>query len=223
MEQLLIFGDSVMKGVMHENGRYRLCHDHDFSSLTARGLLARNAAKMGATIENGLELLHRKLPPCARGTTVLLSFGGNDCDYDWQRISEDPTGSHQPAISAERFVALYRQAIDLVRQAGARVALTTILPLEANRYMDTICQGRDGSRILQWLGDVSHLYRWQEYYNLLICRLARSVGCPLVDLRAEFLLRDDFPSLICDDGIHPSQKGHDLIHQTIGQALAYCG
>lgn len=70
----------------------------------------------------------------------------------------------------------------------------------------------------KWLGDVNHLYRWQEYYNTMLCQLAQSLGCPIVDLRGAFLQRADFQTLISDDGIHPSQKGHDLIHQRVAAA-----
>ena len=219
MQQLLIFGDSVMKGVIHRDGKYRLCRDHDFASLSSDALAVRNEAKMGATIETGLQILERKLQPCTDNTTVLLSFGGNDCDYDWQHISAAPTCEHLPAVPAPRFVELYRTAIERIRAAGAKVAMASILPLDAERFMQNISAGRDRSNILQWLGDVSHLYRWQEYYNTLVCNLARALDCILVDVRAAFLMSDNFPSLICDDGIHPSQAGHDLIHRTIGAAL----
>ena len=57
------------------------------------------------------------------------------------------------------------------------------------------------------------LYRWQEYYNDLVCRLSRELSCPLLDLRPEFLRSPVFPSLISADGIHPTQAGHDLVHR----------
>ena len=68
---------------------------------------------------------------------------------------------------------------------------------------------------------MNHLYRWQEYYNAMACSLARSLGCRIVDLRTKFLQSDEFASLISDDGIHPTQKGHDLIHRSIASALCW--
>ena len=81
MRQLIIFGDSVIKGVHHCGGKFHLCPDHDFASLQAVGVEAHNYAKMGATIGTGLSILQRRLSACVPGATVLFSFGGNDCDY----------------------------------------------------------------------------------------------------------------------------------------------
>ena len=41
--------------------------------------------------------------------------------------------------------------------------------------------------------------------------LAKSLSCPLIDVRRDFLLSHQFGSLLCDDGIHPTPAGHDLI------------
>ena len=84
---------------------------------------------------------------------------------------------------------------------------------------DFITKDRDRQNILHWLGDVNHLYLWQEYYNTLVCTLARVFGCRLIDLRSRFLCRSDFPQLLSCDGIHPSQQGHDLIHTSVAAAL----
>lgn len=219
MRQLLIIGDSIMKGVMNDDGKYRLCHDHDFSSLTANEIQVDNASKMGATIESIQPVLKKKLAGLDEQSTVLFSLGGNDCDYDWSKISEDPDGTFEPHTPNDRFLSLYRDAIRAAQDTGAKVAVASILPLDSERYFDFITKGRDRGNILHWLGDVNHLYRWQEYYNSLVCTLARVFGCRLVDLRSRFLCRSDFPSLLSCDGIHPSQQGHDLIHTSVAAAL----
>ena len=90
MRQLIIFGDSVIKGVHHCGGKFHLCPDHDFASLQAVGVEAHNYAKMGATIGTGLSILQRRLSACVPGATVLFSFGGNDCDYNWAEIAAAP-------------------------------------------------------------------------------------------------------------------------------------
>ena len=176
MRQLLIIGDSIMKGVMNDEGKYRLCHDHDFSSLTANEIQVDNASKMGATIESIQPVLKKKLAGLDEQSTVLFSLGGNDCDYDWSKISEDPDGTFQPHTPNDRFLSLYRDAIRAAQDTGAKVAVASILPLDSERYFDFITKGRDRENILHWLGDVNHLYRWQEYYNSLVCTLARVFG-----------------------------------------------
>ena len=121
----------------------------------------------------------------------------------------------------EKFIDQYCTAIRKAQSAGARVAMTSLPPLEQERYFSFITRGLSAENILHWLGDTDHLYRWQEYYNAMVAQLSRAFGCRLVDLRAEFLKSRVFPTLIGADGIHPTQAGHDLIHHTVQSALAY--
>ena len=96
MKKLLIFGDSIIKGVTYNGQSYHLCQQHDFDALAAQGITVENNAKMGATIADGLRQISRKLKPCADDTTVLFCFGGNDCDYNWKDISDAPDAEHLP-------------------------------------------------------------------------------------------------------------------------------
>lgn len=221
MKNLKIFGDSIIKGVTYNGQSYHLCQEHDFDTLRAQGVTVENNAKMGATIDAGLKKLDRKLGTCDGDTTVLFCFGGNDCDYDWKAISEDPDGEHLPHTPSEKFIDQYCTAIRKAQSAGARVAMTSLPPLEQERYFSFITRGLSAENILHWLGDTDHLYRWQEYYNAMVAQLSRAFGCRLVDLRTEFLKSRVFPTLIGADGIHPTQAGHDLIHHTVQSALAY--
>ena len=79
MKKLMIFGDSIIKGVTYSGQSYHLCQDHDFDSIAAQGVTVENYARMGATIDAGLKQIDRRLAPCAEDTTVLFCFGGNDC------------------------------------------------------------------------------------------------------------------------------------------------
>ena len=196
MKKLMIFGDSIIKGVTYSGQSYHLCQDHDFDTIAAQGVTVENYARMGATIDAGLKQIDR-------------------------RLAADPDGEHLPHTPSERFIDGYCTAIRKARQAGARVAMTSLPPLEQSRYFSFITKGLSAENILRWLGDTDHLYRWQEYYNDMVTQLSRAFGCRLVDLRAEFLKSRVFPSLIGADGIHPTQAGHDLIHQSVQTALSY--
>ena len=221
MKQLMIFGDSIMKGVTFNGQKYQLCQEHNFDFLAKRNIAVQNFSKMGATVTAGLSILKRKLAaqPDASDTTVLFSFGGNDCDYDWAKVSADPDGAFLPNTPQDAYIDAYRDAIRTAQDAGARVAVTSLLPIDAERYMQHISAGNSYDNILHWLGDVGHLYRWQEYYSSLSCMLARAFGCQLVDLRSEFLKGKNFRMLLSSDGIHPTQAGHDIIHNCVSAAL----
>ena len=219
MKKLILFGDSIIKGVTFNGTGYHLCPDHDLPQLQARGIEIENHTKMGATIQDGLRSMERHLHACDTQTTVLLGFGGNDCDYNWQAISDAPDAEHQPNVAPQTFIESFRKAIRRAQDAGAMVAVASLVPLDSERYLRFISKGRDGGKILHWLGDAEHLYRWQEYYNSLAVQMARAFGCRIVDLRSAFLQSRNFPALLCPDGIHPTEQGYTLAHQTLAAAM----
>ena len=122
MKKIILFGDSIIKGVTFNGSAYHLCPDHDLPQLTARGIEVENHTKMGATIEDGLKSMERYLHSCDSQTTVLLGYGGNDCDYDWQAISDAPEGEHQPRVAPQTFVEGLRKAIRRAQDAGDGLA-----------------------------------------------------------------------------------------------------
>ncbi len=214
---LQVFGDSIMKGVWYdeESGRYRLVRER-FAALEE--YTVENRAVMGMTIAGGWETMRKRLhdPDSA---VVLLGFGGNDCDYEWQEIADDPAGYHHPHTDRAVFSSRYAQLIEYARGQGAAVFLCNLVPLDAHRYMDWITRACDRDTILSWLGDVSMLYRWQEYYNRAVEELAYRYGCPLVDVRSAFLSSHRYSELLCADGIHPSPAGHAVIDALVAESI----
>ena len=224
MKQTVILGDSIFKGVLlaADENRYYVSREIDWAAIGREfGADIRNLSKMGCRTTHAPEILKKYLEKNDRPEVIVIELGGNDCDYDWKAISEDPDGEHLPHTPSEKFIDQYCTAIRKAQSAGARVAMTSLPPLEQERYFSFITRGLSAENILHWLGDTDHLYRWQEYYNAMVAQLSRAFGCRLVDLRAEFLKSRVFPTLIGADGIHPTQAGHDLIHHTVQSALAY--
>ncbi len=221
IKRLELMGDSIMKGIIYEEAeqRYRLYRSASQARWREQGTLICKKAHMGATVRDGLARLARA-EAFPEDTLLIANFGGNDCDFDWERIAAEPEAVHSPKVSEETFLILYRGLIEEARRKGARVSLQNLVPLQAERYFETITRGRDRERILYWLGDVSMLYRWQEHYNRLVEGLALETGCPLIDVRSCFLKRHDYASLIGADGIHPSEEGYRLIDEAAEKALA---
>ena len=116
MKRLELYGDSILKGVMYvpEQGRYRLCNDGRFSPVEEQGYAVRNHSRMGATIHKGISSLERA-ERYDEDTLVVLEYGGNDCDYDWQQIANDPNGSFLPHTPEGEFLDGYRRAVELAR------------------------------------------------------------------------------------------------------------
>ena len=221
MKRLVIYGDSILRGITYSEqlGRHKLCAGYDLKSIAALGYEIKNRARMGATIVRGMDILESTLDECGGDSVVIFEFGGNDCDHDWHAVSEAPTKTHLPHIDEDTFVSYYKKAIAKARAAGATVVMSNMIPIDADRYMQTISKANSYESILSWLGDASMLYRFQEHYNHIVEKLAFEMGCPMIDLRGEFLLSHDYKTLISADGIHPTEAGHDLIEDTLKNFL----
>lgn len=222
LKKFEIFGDSIMRGVIYseEKGKYKLCNDHKFTSFINSGITVTNNARMGFTIRDGLNAIKKRISYFEPESIVMLSFGGNDCDFNWKEISENPKGLFEPNTKSEDFISMYSDAIDLVRKKGATPVICNIIPIDAEKYMSWISRGLDKSAILKWLGDVSMLSRWQEYYNIMLDKIAIIKNCELLDIRSVFLRSHNFKSLLGADGIHPTQLGYDIIKKEIIEFIA---
>lgn len=214
---ITIYGDSILKGILLVDGRYTVNHEWEDRYTQKYNIELRNMSHFGNTLEKGMkrmesDLSHGRLP----GDFAVIGFGGNDCDFNWAEVAADPEGEHSCSVPQERFCALYRQAIHMMRQAGAEPVLVTPPPIDSERYLNRIC--RDGlprEKILQWLGDVNAIYRWQEMYARMSESIAAQEGTILVDLRTPILAKRRLGDYLCDDGIHPSRQGQQIIFDSL--------
>lgn len=213
---LSIWGDSIAKGVVFDEtrGRYMISKENCVMRLNRElGIPVDNHAVMGCTSEQGRTRMdEQQLTP---GNLAIIEFGGNDCDLDWAAASEQPNVRQTGKVSLERFadnlVAMVRKA----RENGMVPVLVTPPPLVAQRYFQWVTKNLDPKRILNYLGDIEHIYRWQERYAVVISKIARSENTKLLDVRDIFLAQDEFTDLMCADGIHPNEKGHALLYENL--------
>lgn len=217
MNRLFIYGDSILKGVTFSEERKRLviASEGGYGEIERMGYQVRNRSRLGATITKGLDMMENTINECGEGDIVLLEYGGNDCDYEWQRISDDPNGVFLPHTPEAQFTKEYSLAIEKVRERGATPILSTLVPVDSERYIKWITKDKSYENIMRWLGDTSMLYRWQERYNRLVESIARCFRCQMLDVRDKFLLSHDYKSLISADGIHPTEEGHMMIRNTL--------
>jgi acyl-CoA thioesterase-1 len=223
INNICIFGDSVAKGVVlnAESGKYVLLRD-SFANrvMEEEQIQVRNFSRFGSTVTRGLETLEKRRGELKDYDHVVLEFGGNDCDYNWAQIAADPEGSHQPNTRLGDFTGKYAEMVRIIREAGSRPVLLSLPPIDAQRYFRWVSRGISGENILRWLGDVEHIYRWHEMYNLAVARLAAALDVPFADITSPFLETKDYGSLLCGDGIHPNESGHALIGSVLTGELS---
>ena len=219
----IIYGDSILKGILLEDGKYVVSHEMEDSISRSCGLTILNRSRFGCTIRKAMDRIRRDSACRAEEKEyAVLEYGGNDCDYDWADVAARPDEDHLCRTPPADFEADYREAVRLIRAGGRIPVAVTLPPILSERYLRYICRdGLSRSRILRWLGDVDAISRWQESYSEMIRRLAEEERTFLLDLRSAFLRSGRRPEdLMCEDGIHPSRLGQALIAETVRGCLA---
>jgi lysophospholipase L1-like esterase len=212
-----VFGDSLLKGIQlnPQSLRYHVNNHIDVEKIEkTHSLSIRNFARFGCTVTKGLALIEKRLkdkePLC---DAIVMDFGGNDCNHNWQAVSERPNDEHLPYTPPELFTETYLKIIARLKENGICPILTTLPPLDAQKFFNWYCQGLDKASVLRWLGDVHIIYRWQEHYSRTVEKVAAETNSLLVDLRGAFLTQRNLELLLCEDGTHPNTEGQKIITQ----------
>lgn len=215
----VVYGDSISKGVVFDENRKRyVVAQGGFSELLQKEFngVIHTVGKFGNTTAGAVERLESQVIE-KRPDIVLLEFGGNDCDFNWEEVAQNPFKDHQPRTEINVFCALFKKIIGTLRGHGITPVLMTLPPLDAERYFKWISRGDPSheQNILKWLETISRIYWWHERYNSAIIQIAEETDTQWIDVRGRFLTEVDFRKYICIDGIHPNEKGHQLIAKKI--------
>lgn len=229
LKNVCAFGDSVMKGIVVDEKnspvggiKYKIS-DKGFAARCSSVLNIEvdNYARFGGVVSQGLKLIARYLDRIKDSDFVLFEYGGNDCDYNWAAISENPYAVHVPNTPIPEFVSCYSTMIDSVRSAGGNPVLLSLPVLDPNRFFQHVTRGLNAGNVLKWLGgSVLTIDRWHSRYNMEIFRLGSEKRVPVIDITSAFLEKKDYFEYICKDGIHPNERGHELIASAI---MGYVG
>ncbi|MBN2558459.1 MAG: SGNH/GDSL hydrolase family protein [Clostridia bacterium] len=218
-EKVLLCGDSISKGIIYDNSakKYKRV-DKALSDILEKIFRSKvlNISGFGNTVLRAEGKFYRTFD-AEKPDLVIFGLGGNDCDFDWNEVSREPDGIHKPKTDIEIFKGKLALMADRVFSFGKRVVLMNLPPLDPERYFNWI-SGSDELRkrnILKWLGSVSQIHWWQERYNTAVLEVAKSKDAELIDVRSEFLRQPDFRNCICEDGIHPNEKGQELIAKAV--------
>jgi len=228
IKKINIWGDSVLKGVIYDEGRKRYTTlKDDGTALISRdmGLDIKNNARFGLTAPKAMKLMLAALEKGMDCQVAIIEFGGNDCDYNWANIADHPEEDHKPNTPLDIFRSCITDMVNALRKNNIIPILVNLPPLDAEKYFSWITRnGLDREKILNYLGDIQHIYRHHESYSLAVTSLARSLNCHLIDIREAFLQESNYSQYLCIDGIHPNIEGHKLMNKTfIEYAQKYVG
>ena len=164
-----------------------------------------------------MEIMERDLSEGLVCDTAVIEFGGNDCNFDWAAVSEHPEEKHLPATPPEEYLESMRAIVRWLFAQNIRPVLMTLPPIDADRYFRFLVGTKlNPKHILNWLGDVQQIYRYQEMYSLMVEKVAREFSIQLIDLRQRCLESRGFvKKMICADGLHLTEEGQQFIGDAI--------
>ena len=224
MSEIYAFGDSVLKGVIIENEKYKVCKNR-FSNICEEVLnvVIANKAKFGSTISIGEKSFQRNIDMLDNPNVeyVVLEFGGNDCDFKWQEISDNPDIEHSPNIEINEFIKMYTDIIQMIKSKNKRPVLLSLPPIDSQRYMNKLSKNLNKENILKWMNNnIYFLTNWHERYNIEVFKLAINNNIFIIDITSKFLEQKDYSCFLCEDGIHPNERGHKLISEAIQEHIS---
>ncbi|MDR1506150.1 MAG: SGNH/GDSL hydrolase family protein [Treponema sp.] len=212
-----VFGDSILKGIQidTENKRYCVKNYIDIEQISQKhSLVVNNYSIFGCTIRKGGLMLQKRIDNGKSYDIVVMEYGGNDCDFNWKEIADNPDAEHTPNTPLDVFFATYCQIIGMLKKCFIVPVLTNLPPLEPQRFFDWFCKGLNKNNILKWLGGINTIYRAQETYSRMVEKIALKTKTHLVDLRSAFLKHRRIEDLLCEDGTHPNTAGQKIITET---------
>ena len=211
---IALFGDSILKGVQINpaSKKYYINNNIDADMFSKKySIQIKNYSSFGCTVTKGNDMLKKALEKNIMCDAIIMDYGGNDCDYNWKAISENPKGNHFPNTPLELFIKTYGGIIDTLKKSGVLPILTTLPPLEPQRFFEWFCRDLNKKNIIMWLGEINNIYRHQENYSRAIEKIALEKQVPLIDLRSAFLKSGNIKELLCEDGTHPNTLGQKVI------------
>ncbi|MEO3947083.1 SGNH/GDSL hydrolase family protein [Gorillibacterium sp. CAU 1737] len=222
--KFIVTGDSISKGVIYDDskGKYRVLENNYVSILQnkLKGMV-QNTARFGNTLIKGAGRLKTDVEK-GSPDIVLIEYGGNDCDFNWSEIADDPAREHSPKTDFHLFEKMLTETISYLKSNKIIPVLMTLPPLNAERYFKWVSNNNPlaEKNILEWLGSVTKIYWWQERYNSMVIKVAEETRTKWIDIRGAFLQDPDYSKFLCIDGIHPNEEGHRIIADKV---LEYVG
>lgn len=215
-------GDSLTRGVvLNSENRYSVLKGSFIDIISEKlNLSIKNYAKFGCTIGFGHNVIDRHSSDISATDVTFLEFGGNDCDFDWRGIADNPTSEHTPKTILDSFKVQFLSLIERVRNLGSKPIILSLPPIDSNAYFSFISRfmnEEQRANIVRWLGgDIDIITRWHETYNKALFEISESTGTPIIDITSPFEnYNGDMMALMCSDGIHPNAQGHELIAGSI--------
>ena len=202
---VVVFGDSILKGVITIPGSSKLFDttENDSLSLAQKelGFELDNRSIYGNITSKGLVKLQKFYEKGGEADFCVIEFGSNDCDYDW--------GTLVQKVPLEDYLANLAAMIKLCRDHKVTPLMMGLIPYVCDDWFKTIIKGQDEKAILDFLGGTPEtLGKNQLIYKNAQADFVQKNNVQFLD---PWTIFEGHKELMCFDGIHPNEKGYELL------------
>ncbi|MDD4816013.1 MAG: SGNH/GDSL hydrolase family protein [Clostridia bacterium] len=228
MEKLnvTILGDSLGKGMKIENGRPQKLKTNAVEILEKHyNIEINNNSCFGQTLkrifEKNMVEDYLQAVNADRRNVVVFAVGGNDADFNWQAVAQSPYENQDPKTLEKEFENILLNLISKLKSKNIEVWICGIPPVNSENYFKNVIKKvADGDKVMQFFGgDISNIQRHQELYNMILFKVAMKCGCKFLDIRSPFLKIRNTLEFYAEDGVHPNEKGQEIIANQIIKIL----
>ena len=203
--KLVVFGDSILKGVITIPNSGKLFDTTENDSLTLAqkelGFELDNRSIYGNITSKGLVKLQKFFEKGGEADFCVIEFGSNDCDYDW--------GTLVQKVPLEQYLENLASMVNLCRTNKVTPLMMGLIPYVCDDWFKTIIKGQDEAAILNFLGGTAEtLGKNQLIYKNAQADFIQKNNVQFLD---PWTIFEGHKELMCYDGIHPNEKGYELL------------
>ena len=220
--KIAVFGDSILKGVITVPNSGRIFDVVEDDSLTQAQRVLNfeldNNSIYGNVITKAKGKLEKYIAKHKEANSlpeaIIIEFGNNDCDYDWNIVSGATNFSEIfPKTPLNDFLMILDSMVKLCKENNITPIIMTMPPLVGDRWFENVSKNLNKEKIAEFLGNNpgAKLSGNNELYNSNILAYATENNVQIADVRKLFLSQKDYKEFMCLDGIHPNQDGYDLM------------
>ena len=203
--KLVVFGDSILKGVITipDSGKLFDVTENDSLTLAQKklGFELDNRSIDGNITSKGLVKLQKFFDKGETADFCIIEFGSNDCDYDWGTLIQK--------VPLADYLENLKQMISLCRANKVTPLMMGLIPYVCDDWFKTIIKGQDEAAILNFLGGTAEtLGKNQLIYKNAQADFVKENKVQFLDPWTTF---EGHKELMCYDGIHPNEKGYQLL------------
>lgn len=217
--KLVVFGDSILKGVITIPNSDKLFDvtENDSLSLAQKELAFEldNRSIYGNITSKGLVKLQKFFEKGGEADFCIIEFGSNDCDYDWNIFKPGaelpPASEIKQKVPLAEYLENLKQMVELCRSNKVTPLMMGLIPYVCDDWFKTIIKGQNEAAILDFLGgNPEQLCKNQLIYKNAQADFVQKNNVQFLD---PWTIFEGHKELMCYDGIHPNEKGYVFLAQ----------